>query len=205
MDTELSTPDDPRLHSYENLSDIHGNTSDMEAFDNNWDLEEFDPKSLTSKVLKIHLCALINQYNEGEEEEEPTNHWTLCLQTSAESSVMMDMAPGYGEDGLRGKIHVFTLDRCYDQETLRAFSFTPTQEIDVNGFMQLLVSKGRNLFTFSPEFEGCRFWQAVIMKDLEAAHWIESGSAAKARDALLLYYRNPSGTEPRVMREGVFR
>ncbi|KAK3989617.1 hypothetical protein QBC44DRAFT_241050, partial [Cladorrhinum sp. PSN332] len=135
------------------------------------------------------------------------NHWVLCLQTSPDSSVMLDMAPGYGTDGLRGKIQVSSLNNVpYTDETLHAFSYTPLKsDITVGEIRRLINVNGRDPFKFSPEWEGCRFWLSVVTKDLEEAGIVKGGSAAEAEGALFMYWRNPEGSEPRVMRKGVFR
>ncbi|KAK7955654.1 uncharacterized protein PG986_004876 [Apiospora aurea] len=91
------------------------------TLDGNWDLEA-SGDALRGVVEEVHICALRNEFNEGEDDQPPTNHWVVCLQTSPKSSIMLDMAPGYGEDGLRGKILVTALDRAFTDETLRHFS-----------------------------------------------------------------------------------
>ncbi|KAK4203376.1 hypothetical protein QBC40DRAFT_274683 [Triangularia verruculosa] len=187
-------------------------TSAQEPVDlgDNWDLSNLAPSdsSLTATVSTIHLCCLRNDLNEGDENgEPPTSHWVLCLQIAPDSSIMLDMAPGYGTDGLRGKIEASSLPGvAYTDETLHAFSYTPLKsDITVAAIAKLINDKGRNAFNFSPEWEGCRFWLTVIMKDLEEAGIVKDGSAEQAAKALLLYWRNPEGSGPRVMREGVFR
>lgn len=92
----------------------------MEKLDNKWDVDGFDPLKISATVEDIHLCALRNDLNEGDElGNPPTNHWVVCLQTSPTSSVILDMAPGYGSDGLRGKIEVAALNQPYTDETLQ--------------------------------------------------------------------------------------
>ena len=152
----------------------------------NCDTEKFKGKDLDATVV-VHLCALRNELNEGDENgEPPTNHWTMCLQVSSASHVMLDMAPGYGSDGLRGKIEMTsTIDRPYTDESLCVFSYQPSKAITVKDIAQLIVKNGRAEFNFSPEWEGCRFWMSVIMRDLEDASLIEKGSAATAMEAVL--------------------
>ncbi|KAI1325085.1 hypothetical protein F5Y16DRAFT_378796 [Xylariaceae sp. FL0255] len=105
----------------------------MANLDSNWDLDKFETSSAEVEVKQFHLCALSNDFNEGDEAgEPPTNHWVLCLEISQNSSVMIDMAPGYGRDGLRGKIEVASFDKRYTSETLRVFSFATLQTITVS-------------------------------------------------------------------------
>lgn len=183
---------------------IHRDT--LLSFTENWDLDDFTPDNLTASVELIHLCALRNELNEGDEAgEPPTNHWTTCLQITKSSSVMLDMAPGYGSDGLRGKIAATSLGEPYTDETLKAFSFKPVKAITVGDVFRLIMDKGRDRFNFSPEWEGCRFWMGVVIEDLEDAAIVQAGSAVMAKEALLKYWRNPEGSEFRVLREGTFR
>lgn len=179
----------------------------MERLDNNWDSDSFDPQKMTSTVEDIHLCALRNDLNEGDDElgNPPTNHWVVCLQTSLTSSVMLDMAPGYGSDGLRGKIEVSALSQPYTDETLRVFSFKPTQTMTTEQFLAYISEKGRQKFTFHPSWEGCRFWISVLMADWEELQLVAAGSASSAKEALTKYWVNPEGSQPREMNEGVFR
>ncbi|KAJ9141807.1 hypothetical protein NKR23_g7729 [Pleurostoma richardsiae] len=175
-------------------------------FTNNWDLDNLITGNLTAVVERVHLCALRNEFNEGDEAgEPPTNHWTMCLQLTWQSAVMLDMVPGYGSDGLRGKIEASSLRQPYTEETLNALSFKPAKPITIGDVMQLIIENGRDAFNFSPEWEGCRFWMSVVVSDLEDGGLIQEGSARAAREALLKYWRNPEGSEPRMMREGTFR
>ncbi|CAJ2510749.1 Uu.00g063740.m01.CDS01 [Anthostomella pinea] len=169
---------------------------------------------LSIPISQLYLCALRNDHNEGDEAgEPPTNHWTLCLETAPTSCVMLDMVPGDGSDGRRGKIEVSALNQEYDgedsrpysDETLRAFSFPVLRNTTAREIMEFIVAKGRDAFTFSPEWEGCRFWLSVVMADLEAEGLVEKGAGDEAKRVLMLYWRNPEGSEPRVMREGTFR
>lgn len=179
---------------------------EVPKFNNNWELDNLITDNLTATVDQIHLCALRNDLNEGDgEDEPPTNHWTMCLQITPQASVMLDMAPGYGSDGLRGKIETASSAESYTKETLKAFSFKPIKSTTVGDIMKLITDNKRDAFNFSPEWEGCRFWMSVLMSDFENAGLVELGSAAVAKEALLMYWRNPEGSEARVVREGTFR
>ena len=174
--------------------------------DGNWDLDNFSNDQYSSSVDVVHICALRNELNEGDEEgNPPTNHWTLCLELSESASVMLDMAPGYGSNGRRGKIEVTSLPSRYTDETLRAVSFASVRKVTVRDAMCLMMQNGRQAFTFAPEWEGCRYWLSVVAEDLEEANIISEGSSLTIKNALLQYWRNPEGSEPRIMREGKFR
>ncbi|KAL1872359.1 hypothetical protein Daus18300_004329 [Diaporthe australafricana] len=178
----------------------------MEELDGNWETDNFDPSTMSAPVEDIHLCALRNDLNEGDElGSPPTNHWVVCLQTSYDSSVMLDMVPGYGSDGLRGKIELAALNHRYTDETLRLFSFKPTETLTIGQLLAHISERRRQRFTFHPSWEGCRFWISVLMADWEELQLIAPGSAKLATEALTKYWINPEGSQPREMREGTFR
>ncbi|KAH6630355.1 hypothetical protein B0J18DRAFT_98639 [Chaetomium sp. MPI-SDFR-AT-0129] len=189
------------------MSALQSNIVERLREENNWDLDNLKTDDLNASIELIHLCALRNDLNEGDEAgEPPTNHWVLCLQNSATSSVMLDMVPGYGTDGLRGKIETTSLpSEPYTNETLHAFTYKPLRDVTIADVVHIISEKGRDQFTFSPEWEGCRFWLSVVIRDFEDVGLVEEGSAVKALEALRKYWINPEGSEPRVMREGCFR
>lgn len=177
-----------------------------EHLDGNWDTDNIDLGLLSTPLECIHVCALRNEFNEGDEEgNPPTNHWVVCLQNSNTSSVMLDMAPGYGGDGLRGKIEVASCDQRFTEETLRVFSYTPTKAMTVKDLMACISERGRQKYTFHPSWEGCRHWISVLMADWEELQLVANGSASSAKEALTKYWVNPEGSYPREMNEGVFR
>ncbi|GAB1318413.1 hypothetical protein MFIFM68171_08623 [Madurella fahalii] len=76
-------------------------------FDGNWESDNLDVNDLGKRVVALHLVAYINENNEGDEEGlPPTNHWCCFLEVPEHKSVRLDMVPGYGSDGLRGKIEI---------------------------------------------------------------------------------------------------
>ncbi|KAK7978432.1 hypothetical protein PG996_004479 [Apiospora saccharicola] len=158
----------------------------------NWDLEVSDEELQKAVVHKIHLCALCNDDNEGEDDEPPTNHWVVCLETSPDSYIMLDMVPGYGDDGLRGKILVTAdRDRAYTDETLRNFKYDlqlqDGRTIAAAEILHLIQAKGRHKYTFSPEWEGCRYWISVVVDDLETGGILGAGASKDALEQLSLY------------------
>lgn len=145
--------------------------------DNNWDADKLEPADLAKVVTTIHLVAYTNENNEGNEDgNPPTNHWVVCLQNSPTSSIMLDMAPGYGSDGLRGKFEVASCSQRHTEETLRVFSYTPTNALTVGQLLAYISEKGRQKFTFHPSWEGCRYWISVLMADWEELQLVEAGT-----------------------------
>ncbi|KAH9905945.1 hypothetical protein F4778DRAFT_728094 [Xylariomycetidae sp. FL2044] len=200
----------------------------MTTLDDNWDLTNLEASSAARAIRVIHLCCLRYDLNKGDEAYmPPAHHWVLCLETSsadgsgAASSVMLDMAPGYGSDGLRGKIKVSSLKERYTDKTLRAFSSvvpepgqrdaaaaggTSATTTTVADLMDLIQKNGRQAYDFLVKFDGWRHWLWVVMGDLEEAGWIPGGSAGVAIGWLPEFWLDPEGSDrARIMHRGVFR
>lgn len=76
------------------------------TLNSNWDTDYFEDAEthLGEVVDKVFICAHKNENNDGDDGQPPTNHWSTFLRINDEKSVELDMAPGYGTDGTRGKI-----------------------------------------------------------------------------------------------------
>ncbi|KID96047.1 hypothetical protein MAJ_07958, partial [Metarhizium majus ARSEF 297] len=173
--------------------------------DRNWDKDKFKSEDLDRTVKHIHICAYINEHNEGDQGDPPTNHWATFLEISKTHSVRMDMAPGYGSDGQRGKIEISSKRYRYTDKAIHMLSFDPIGGTTVKNIVDLIQSNGRQKYNFTPEWEGCRYWVYTIISDLEEAGILEPGSGMTAWSAVSYYFANPSGYEPREVRQGTFR
>ncbi|KAF1961360.1 hypothetical protein CC80DRAFT_522810 [Byssothecium circinans] len=160
------------------------------------------------QVTTVHICGYRNEDNEGDEDgNPPTNHWAVSLQLDSGGFVMLDMAPGYGSDGRRGKIHLASLaskEDMHTQDTIKTLSFLLKAHTTVENITKLINSKGRERYTFTEEEEGCRFWVYTFISDLEAAGYVDAGSEQSSWTAVSYYWRNPSGYEARTVKEGTF-
>ncbi|KAI1506104.1 hypothetical protein F5X99DRAFT_404150 [Biscogniauxia marginata] len=174
--------------------------------DHNWDTDHFNNKDLTQKVLKIHICAYINDENSGDDDgNPPTNHWAVFLQLPGDSSVRLDMVPGYGSDGRTGKIDIASKEYEYTDKAIWMVTFAIAEGVTVRTIVRMINQNQRQKYTFTEEWEGCRYWIYVILADLEAAGIIEEHSSASAWGALSNYYINPTGFQPREVKQGTFR
>src|SRR5271156_2697583 len=172
---------------------------------NNWDTDKFDPAHLAHQVIVIHLCGYINQKNEGDEEgNPPTNHWAAFLERSDAGSVGLDMMPGYGSDGLRRRIEISSNDCVTTSSAIKILSIPVNIHATVQTITDMINDKGRDRYTFTEEEEGCRYWIWNIVSDLEAAKIISTGSAETVWEAVSCYWRHPSGSEPRAVKQGKF-
>lgn len=174
--------------------------------DRNWDQDHFNTRDLDKIVVRIHVCAYVNESNAGDEEgNQPTNHWAIFLELADQNSVRLDMAPGYGSDGLRGKIEVASKRYQMTMNAIYSLSFDVAPGVTVRTITDLISSHKRQKYTFTKEWEGCRFWIYTVMYDLEAAGIVAAGSAALVWQAVSCYWRYPGGCEQREVRQGTFR
>lgn len=172
---------------------------------NNWDTDNLDPTDLAQQVITIHICGYVNEKNEGDEEgNPPTNHWAAFLQHSDAGSIGLDMMPGYGSDGLRGKIEISSKNCVSTNNAMKTLSFPVNVHTTVQTITDMINDKGRDRYTFTEEEEGCRYWIGTIVSDLEAAKIISTGSGETAWGALSCYWRYPDGSESRAVKQGKF-
>lgn len=136
----------------------------------------------------------------------PTNHWTVFLAYgNGKNSVQLDMSPGYGDDGLRGKLIVKSSPLDVTENAIKILPLHPNDRRTVREILQLIASKQREKYVFTEEEEGCRFWVYTLTLDLEAAGFVPPGSAQSVWNAVSFYYHDPSGRpEPRPIKQGRF-
>ena len=145
--------------------------------DRNWDIDHFKNEDLHKQVVFIHLCAYINRSNTGDEDgNPPTNHWAAFLELQGKGSVRLDMAPGYGSDGLRGKLDMSSKPYQSTNNAIRSVSFEVAKGVTVQTIVDNINQNGRQKYTFTVEWEGCRFWVRTLISDLEAEGVVGEGS-----------------------------
>ncbi|KAF1809594.1 hypothetical protein P152DRAFT_461279 [Eremomyces bilateralis CBS 781.70] len=173
---------------------------------NNYDTDNFNTAELALQVVAIHICGYRNPSNTGDEDgNPPTNHWAAFMQLPTGGSVRLDMAPGYGSDGRRGKIELSSKKYTYTQNAIKTLSFGAIAYVTVQMVTEMINRNGRDKYNFTEEWEGCRFWIYTFISDLEAAGIIPAGSAQATWAAVSYYWRSPSGQELRDVKQGEFR
>ncbi|CAK7266252.1 hypothetical protein SEPCBS57363_001997 [Sporothrix epigloea] len=173
--------------------------------DNNFDSDKLESEDLAKPVLNVHLIAYINPGNEGDGEIPPTNHWAVFLELSKDRSVRVDMMPGYGLDGRRGKVDLSTKEYAFTKNSIQRLTFEPRGHPNVEVFIKSIGSLGLQRYNFTKDCEGCRFWCYQFIKCLEGISILEPGSAAQTHETIGYYYCTPTGKEPREVGEGEFR
>ncbi|EQL00641.1 hypothetical protein G6O67_005491 [Ophiocordyceps sinensis] len=174
--------------------------------DGNWDLEGFDDDDRNKPVVRVNICAYVNEQNAGDDDgNSPTNHWAIFLELPKQHSVSLDMAPGYGSDGRRGKILVSSRRQQITDNAIRTLPFGVAQGTSVQTITNVISTNNRQKYTFTEEMEGCRLWVYTIISDLETARIVDPGSMALTWEEVSYYWRYPKGHEARAVKQGEFR
>ncbi len=174
--------------------------------DDNWEPDGFKESDLDKQVLFIHICAYLNENNLGDEVgNPPTNHWAIFLENPALKSVRLDMSPGYGTEGRRGKIYISSKEYEHTDKSIHTLTFEVASGVTVGNIVDWINYFQRQKYTFTEEWEGCRYWVYTVLGDLEAEGIIGEGSSSLAWESLSLYHIYPSGAEQREVRKGRFR
>jgi hypothetical protein len=152
------------------------------------------------------LTAFKNESNKGGGDGNPAvNHWCMFLELSSNRSVRIDMMPGYGPDRLRGIIEISSKDYVYTHNGIKTCVFPVTHGVTVQRIVDLISSAGRQKYQFTPEGEGCRFWNLTVTKDLQSAGYVPLGCVEEAESVLSMYWAFPAGFERREIKVGRFR
>lgn len=176
------------------------------AFNNNYDTDGFNASTIDDQIVAIHICGYVNKENEGDEDgNSPTNHWAAFLVHGQHQSTLLDMAPGYGPDGLRGKIELSSKGYASTQNAIKVLRYPVNMNATVSSLVTLINSKGRDKYDYSPEWEGCRYWIYIFISDLEDSKIVPPGSAQQTWNAVTYYWRYPSGQDFREVKQGSFR
>ncbi len=156
-------------------------------------------------VLSIYVFAYTNEDNQGDEDgNPPTNHWAISLEISQRHSIRLDMAPGYGSDGRRGKIEISSKKSEFANESIRTLAVAVADRTRVRTITDLVSKNKRQKYTFTKDLEGCRFWVFTIISDLENAGIVGPGNAGSVWEAVSYYWRYPEGKELRDVQQGTF-
>ncbi|CAG8907445.1 unnamed protein product [Penicillium egyptiacum] len=114
------------------------------------------------------------------------------------------MMSGYGSDGLRGKVEISSKPYTSTNNAIKTLTFSVEAHATVQTITDLINSKGRDRYKLTAEWEGCRFWIYTFIKDLESVGLTPGRSGKTVWEGVAYYWRTPSGSEPREVKQGVF-
>jgi hypothetical protein len=97
------------------------------------------------------------------------------------------MIPGYGSNGLRGKLEISSKDYVESKSYIKTSMFETISRPRVNTITELISKNRRERYIFTENWEGCRYWVYTFITDLEAAGIIARGSGATAWTDLSMY------------------
>jgi hypothetical protein len=103
--------------------------------------------------------------------------FSLC----AYAGEKFDMTPGGGRDYLTGILMLVSKEYETTSHAVHTLSFEPLQSSTVDSIMSLIARGGRAKYRFTKDGEGCRFWIATLISDLEKEGLVPEGSANVAR------------------------
>ena len=165
-------------------------------------LQESD---LDQVVKEIHLAGyVLSDDLEFEQDQSPTNHWTMFLELDREKSVKVDITPTYANGEMTGLILLESKDYTMTNKAVKSLTFSLKDELHVKDVIEIIMRNGRDRYIFTDKGEGCRFWVCTVIKDLEMAGAISKGSAVVAVHTLSCYWSSLTEGIPREMEAGEF-
>ncbi|KAG6100396.1 hypothetical protein E4U30_004711 [Claviceps sp. LM220 group G6] len=173
--------------------------------DSNWKPIGFKQEDLKKTVTHIHACAYRDDRDDtGNQYGVPANHWMLSLEITSQRSVRIDMSPlGFGQDSLQGQVQVSSKMYKYTDKSIHTLSFPTKEKTIVKDIIDLINKNGLQIYTFSPEFKGCRYWVYKVVSHLEEEGIIDSGSADQTWRAIPYFYML-SGRIESELKKGTF-
>ncbi|KIJ94206.1 hypothetical protein K443DRAFT_683936 [Laccaria amethystina LaAM-08-1] len=156
-----------------------------------WGISQFSKNSLPLSISHIHFIAHPNEDNSGSDGQQPTNHWTMYLETSPNSSVHVDVVL---DDNDVAMVMLETEQVNYDAYNVFHKSLPVIGEgCSVATVLDVLITKKRDVYRFTPVGEGCRYWLSIVVLDLVDAGLVNREDAQDAIDGLGMYWCFPPG------------
>lgn len=160
-----------------------------------WTKHAFRFEDLASPITRIHFVS--HPGFEGTEEhpiEFPTNHWTLSLTISDTRSVRVEVVPV--DPGKPGVLLIESENGPVTGGSVRLVLGGVSSGTTVEGFLDVVIKRKRDYYTFAPVGEGCRYWLSVLSKDLVEEKIISEDFSDTAIDVVSKYWPMPIGTPP---------
>ncbi|KAG5954691.1 hypothetical protein E4U57_004216 [Claviceps arundinis] len=177
--------------------------------DSNWQPIGFNQEDLKETVTHIHACAYQDdRADTGNQYGVPANHWILSLEITTQRSVRIDMNPlglslDFGRNPFQGQVQVSSKTYRHTERSIHTLSFPTKDKTMVKDIVDLINKNGLQVYTFSPEFKGCRYWVYKVVSHLEEEGIIDSGSADQTWRAIPYFYM-PSGRIESELKKGTF-
>lgn len=177
--------------------------------DDHWVTTNFDRTLLDRIGFTMYAIAYRTDENSSGDSEA---HWALLFQYEVEACVRVEMTRGYGANNngrQRGKIHLSNV-KPFDHSSSSGWGkhivqmFYTRNFPSIQDFIDVLVSEGRQRYTFTEEGEGSRFWAATVIADFTKAKLLPKDSGDEFRKALAFDWRGPGTYDSRPVREGTF-
>jgi hypothetical protein len=170
--------------------------------DDHWITTNFDTTILDRICFSMHACAY-----RADENSSPTTEarWVLLFQYEADACVRVEMTRGYGMNGRRGKIHLSNVTPFFSAWNSHTCHTFPTRNFPtVQEFMDIIISEGRQRYTFNDNGEGYRFWEATVIEDFTKARLLPKDSSEEFMKSLRFDWYKPEMFDSRPVKEGSF-
>jgi len=169
------------------------------------DIKDEELATLVDIVDTVHIVGYDNMYNEGDKDgAKATNHWAMFLEIASDKSIRLDMYPGYGSDGQRGKVQVLYKEYNVTNTAIHNVTFPVVKaHTTAQTIVDVITSNGRERYKFVDD-EGCRYWVWTLICDLEAEGIIARGSSTTAQNAVSYYWDNEGNYSLREVTKGTF-
>ncbi|KLO14769.1 hypothetical protein SCHPADRAFT_299208 [Schizopora paradoxa] len=147
-------------------------------------------------------------------------HWKIYLVLDGEKSVLFDLTPGGGADGMTGTLIVDSepypsRDSAASSDTSITgssssrtdyFPISPSKSVIFTGaqVLETLRDSRRDKYRYDSTGSGCRFWCTTVVGDLERASFIPQGSLAAFENYIVEKNEENPGRYPLPTRKGTF-
>ncbi|KAI1421206.1 hypothetical protein F5Y12DRAFT_790199 [Xylaria sp. FL1777] len=176
--------------------------------DDNWVTDRLKGSDLSRRIIFMHLVAYPSPSMDDDVEPpiNQTNHWCLFLDFGDNTSVRIDVSPGYGPDGYRAKIRLASRDHACTRNHLYKSTYTVNlnHTVTVQDLVVVAQTNGRQKYEFSIGWEGCRYWNYMFIRDLENQYILTRGAAIQAWDSMSWFYHTIHGASRSPVKAGVF-
>ncbi|TFK72074.1 hypothetical protein BDN72DRAFT_836648 [Pluteus cervinus] len=168
---------------------------------NRWFVGGFDKALLDESIVSLHFIAHPSDPNIPL--PNPTNHWSSYLELATNKLVHLDVIPS-GPDAGQGCICLSSREPSVTSDWSYKKTCLISNNVTLNGFLELIIKKNRDKYNFADGGEGCRFWLSVVLEDLVEAGIISREDGDETQVALPKYWSKPGTSTDRPMAVGTF-
>lgn len=161
----------------------------------------FVPPSRQQTILAFQVDSIsVAAHNKTSWGKGFTNHWSLYLRTSQNTSVRIDCLPSYSvpstviPGGSKAFVIISELSSALSHDAVKDVSLTVRPGLTVAHVVNLLIASGRHKYEFNQQGVGCRNWVTDQVNNLlEQQYTVDGAQCETARQTILKLW--PDGTQ----------